>query len=341
MKRLLSLASIVLISGCAMHDAAGPSNTGPAEAALSLRMFATPDHVPQDGLHSSAIAITAFDPGGNPVAVQVHLDVFPSGFGTISANSNGDVSTTTDATKPVTVQYMPPVATLGANTTVTIRGTIVRAGTNIAENSNQQITVTAQPTTLVSSLAPQPVITLTPSTITFPTNSQVTFDATASCGTQMSGGVCPGTVPIAAVNWNFGDNTVASGSIVSHVYTAAGSYTVTLTVTNAQGTTTALSQVITVGAVAAPTASFNVSPTSIPANGCNPSNAFFNAVSSTAAAGHSLARYDWDFGDGVRNSTTTANTAHCYTLANTYHSTLTVYDDAGQHATASQDVVVK
>ncbi|HEU4718502.1 MAG TPA: gliding motility-associated C-terminal domain-containing protein, partial [Bacteroidia bacterium] len=42
----------------------------------------------------------------------------------------------------------------------------------------------------------------------------------------------PGTV---SWQWNFGDNTNGSGSSVTHVYTDPGSYTVTLTVTDANG----------------------------------------------------------------------------------------------------------
>jgi N-acetylmuramoyl-L-alanine amidase len=40
---------------------------------------------------------------------------------------------------------------------------------------------------------------------------------------------------IVAYNWDFGDGNVGSGAIVSHVYTVAGRYTATLTVTDATG----------------------------------------------------------------------------------------------------------
>ncbi|HYW78804.1 MAG TPA: PKD domain-containing protein, partial [Thermoguttaceae bacterium] len=42
---------------------------------------------------------------------------------------------------------------------------------------------------------------------------------------------------IVAYDWNFGDDTIGSGLISSHVYATAGVYTVTLTVTDDQGAT--------------------------------------------------------------------------------------------------------
>jgi len=40
---------------------------------------------------------------------------------------------------------------------------------------------------------------------------------------------------IISYDWNFGDNSTASGKIVNHTYSSAGTYTVTLTVTNTTG----------------------------------------------------------------------------------------------------------
>jgi PKD repeat protein len=50
--------------------------------------------------------------------------------------------------------------------------------------------------------------------------------------------------------WNFGDGTGAHGATFSHTYTAAGTYLVTLTVTDGDGTTGSISKSVTVAAPA-------------------------------------------------------------------------------------------
>ena len=55
----------------------------------------------------------------------------------------------------------------------------------------------------------------------------VVFDGSASTG----------QVPLVSWRWEFGDNTTASGIVVQHTYTTAGSFTVRLTVTDQRGQT--------------------------------------------------------------------------------------------------------
>jgi len=53
---------------------------------------------------------------------------------------------------------------------------------------------------------------------------------------------------IVEFNWDFGDGSNASGSLVSHIYDTEGRYVVTLQVTDDYGNTSAASMVITVAA---------------------------------------------------------------------------------------------
>lgn len=62
-------------------------------------------------------------------------------------------------------------------------------------------------------------------------SSEVFFDASASTDQDD---------PIIAYQWDFGDSARASGPTVSHVYALPGTYTATLTVTDASGTRTAV-----------------------------------------------------------------------------------------------------
>ena len=62
----------------------------------------------------------------------------------------------------------------------------------------------------------------------------VTFTAT-SCGT-----------PPLQFGWSFGDGTTGAGNPVTHIFQAAGSYIVTLSVTEAQGSTAVVTQLVNV-----------------------------------------------------------------------------------------------
>ncbi len=334
MRKLLALTTTLalpLLAGCAVHQDQAPSAaSGPAEAALSLKMSATPDALLQDGNQSARVAVSAFDAGDHPIAVVVRLAVNPFNFGTLSAST---VTTRADAANPVVVTYMPPASNTGGSTNVTIQGTLI--GSNVVTASTQQVSVLVNPASAISSAAPTASFAISPALLT--TGRGATFDASSSCGGQIVSGACSSTSVLTSFVWNFGDNSSATGQIVGHTYTANGNYTVTLTVTNDQGRQAASTQVVSVNTVAPPTAAFVVSPTTIHklVDTVN-----FNGASSSAASGHSVVRYDWNFGDGTTTSTTTPSAAHVYGSANTFKSTLTVTDDVGQSATSEQDVVV-
>jgi serine protease len=84
--------------------------------------------------------------------------------------------------------------------------------------------------------------TATPSTGTVPLTVQ--FDASAS--TDAGGS-------IAGYNWNFGDNSAASSGVTtSHVFQTAGTYTVTLTVTDNLGATGSTTRQVTASNIVVP-----------------------------------------------------------------------------------------
>ncbi|HET9832536.1 MAG TPA: PKD domain-containing protein [Vicinamibacterales bacterium] len=332
MRKLLALVTLFalpLVANCAVHQDAAPSQSGPAEAGLSLKMSASPDSLFQDGNQSSRIAVTAFDSAGHAIAANVRLSVSPFNFGTLSAAT---ITTRADAANPVIVTYIPPAANTGNARTVTIQGTMI--GSDASAGSTNQVSVFVNPAASIASTAPTASFVVSPALVT--SGRAATFDASSSCGGQLVGGACTSTSALTNFTWNFGDNTTAVGSIVGHTYVANGNFTVTLTVTNDQGRQATMSQLVSVSTVAAPTADFVFSPNTIhPGDVVN-----FNATASKAAPGHNIVRYDWNFGEGTTTSTTAPTATNKYAVVNTYKATLTITDDVGQTATKEVDVAV-
>jgi uncharacterized repeat protein (TIGR01451 family) len=119
--------------------------------------------------------------------------------------------------------------------------------------------------------------------------------------------------------WDFGDGATASGcSGVSHTYSAAGSYDVTLTVSGPGGTD-ALTRSSYVSVYEPPTAAFVADPV----EGSAPLQVAFTDQSS--------GDYDtcqWDYGDGTTEAGC-AGIAHSYSMPGTYDVTLTVSGPGG------------
>jgi len=157
----------------------------------------------------------------------------------------------------------------------------------------------------------------------------VSFDGSGSTATS------PAT--ITSYSWSFGDGTTAAGASVSHSFTAAGTYTTELTVTDSNGLTSATSTPVVVTAApanVAPTAVISVNPTT----GTAPLTVSFDGSSSEDSDG-SIASYTWYFGDG--SSGTGKTVTHTYTTEATFTATLQVTDDIGATGAASTTITVQ
>ncbi|RZI92013.1 MAG: PKD domain-containing protein, partial [Microbacterium sp.] len=145
------------------------------------------------------------------------------------------------------------------------------------------------------------------------------FDASAStAGTGST---------ISAYEWDFGDGSPkGSGATATHAYATAGTYTVTLKVTDDRGLTGI--KTASVSATLPHTA-----PTAVIASDEDGLTVDFSSAGSTAAAGSEVVGYAWNFGDG--QTSTQANPRHAYTGPGTYEVTLVVTDDKGASSAAA------
>jgi len=130
-------------------------------------------------------------------------------------------------------------------------------------------------------------------------------------------------------DWDFGDGGTSTAQNPTHEYTTAGTYTVTLTATNACGSDIETkTDYITVNPCVAPTADFAGSPTS----GDAPLT-----VSFTDQSSGNPSSWDWDFGDG--GTSTAQNPSHEYTTAGTYTVTLTATNACGSDIETKTDYI--
>jgi PKD repeat protein len=170
-----------------------------------------------------------------------------------------------------------------------------------------------------------------------PVNLNVTtsFDGSASCAGPLTGAsICSSTAAIVSYSWDFGDGFTATGRTTTHRYSRAGTFTVKLTVVNDHGIAASKTQSLDVAAVTPPAGDWVSSPAA-PAVG---QTVQFNASGIQAAAGHSIVKYDWNFGDG--GTAVGVITSHVFATAGTWNVTLIATDDTSQTTTRTHSVSV-
>lgn len=135
---------------------------------------------------------------------------------------------------------------------------------------------------------------------------------------------------IAGSSWTFGDGGAATGTTATHTYASAGTYLITLAVTDDQGATASTTRSVTVTAAnQAPTAAFTSSTTG--------STVTFDGSGSSDPDG-TITAYAWDFGDGTTGSGATPS--HTFATPGSYTVSLTVTDDGGLTGAVAHSVSV-
>jgi chitodextrinase len=133
---------------------------------------------------------------------------------------------------------------------------------------------------------------------------------------------------ISSYSWTFCDGGTSTVAAPSHLYAAAVTYTVSLTVTGPGGSDTQTrSNYVTVSATT-PVAQFTGAPT----KGKAP-----QVVGFTNASTGSITSYAWDFGDGT--TSTTANPNKTYSASGVYTVALTVTGPGGSNTKTQTNYV--
>lgn len=158
-------------------------------------------------------------------------------------------------------------------------------------------------------------------------HAPLTVQLNASSSTDSDG-------QIVSYQWDFGDNNTGTGPTTSHIFNAAGTYTINLTVTDNSGLTgTASKQLIVEPPNQPPLVGFVFNPQT----GLYPLTITFDATASFDPDGV-IDQYEWDFGDEQEASGRIVS--HTFLAKGLYTVSLTVYDDDGDSASLSTPINV-
>jgi PKD repeat protein len=165
-----------------------------------------------------------------------------------------------------------------------------------------------------------------------PTPVPPTADFTAACtylACDFADASTPGTATLTSWAWTFGDGAVGGGVHVGHSYAAAATYTVTLTILDANGLSSSAQKTIAVLASnVVPTAAFTVA--------CTDLTCSFTDRSSDSDG--RVVSWQWTF--GAVGSAAVQSPVYTFPAPGTYTVTLRVTDDDGGSATAAESIPV-
>ena len=136
------------------------------------------------------------------------------------------------------------------------------------------------------------------------------------------------TGTIQSVLWDFGDGNSSSSFNTSHLFSTAGNYPVSLTVTTMAGCTSAVTHQAQINPL--PVADFSSNPA------CQNKVVTFNNLSAISSGNINV--WDWSFGDGTSSSSKIPT--HFYSPAGNYVATLIARSNLGCTDTISKSVTV-
>lgn len=323
-------AALALAAGCSVHKTEAPSLTGPSGLGTNITVSISPDVLPRDGQSQSLVTVAATNPNGQPMPnLSIRLAVVDpqSGLVTDALGTLSALNIVTNSSGQATAVFTAPAAIQGASVSTVVEIGATPAGSDFG---NEQMRV-AQ-----IQLVPEGVIGAPPSSLKpdFVPPAPTAGDAAVFSATVVDASGNNAINQVTSFNWNFGDGGTATGQSVTHTYGSPGTVAVTLTIKDQEGNSAYVTHGLTVAQGQLPVAAFVISPSSASVK----QSINFNAEISTAAPGHTIADYAWNFGDG--QTADGVEVSHAYSQAGSYTVVLKITDDAGRTATATQTVTV-
>lgn len=296
-------------SACAYHAPDAPTATTPPASTSAAEIRLVTSSRPDYTTAVSAEVLTA-----QQRFVPNAIITFAVTAGTVSPTQ-----ATTDVNGTATA-----IVTTSVNTTITatLGGTLAASATVVGATAPQPPTPGPIPNPVppipTPTPTPQPPPPLPPATISLTATTM-----TAGVSTQLSVGNFMGGQSITSTAWTFGDGATAAatGGLISHTYTTAGTYTASVTATDAIGRTASSTAVMTVNAVpSAPPPPPPPAPTFVIAITCGtatPTTCNLSGTYGGAPIASSAFNASWDWGDGV-TTTTAPLGSHAYTQSGTF-----------------------
>jgi endoglucanase len=307
----------VFASACAVDNQEAPALAGPSGFAQSLIVTAAPQVLSRDGSSMSTISVTARNADGSPMAGRRLL--FSASAGTLVTS---EVLTANDGR--ASVVYIAPSQNEPV-TAVEISVTPIEAGDRANTHGTVVLLELRGPNVPVANFTFEPSDASVLDLISFDASSSRLANAPCLAGCTYS--------------WDFGDGSSGTGLGVSHAFSSAGVFNVTLTVTSLVGGTTAsVTKPVRIAVPPAPTAALTINPNS-PVAG----QTIVFSSASVLAPGVSIVRYVWNVDNGApavdTGSTPSYTLTGGYAAATSHQVTLTITDNYGRTSQSTPSTI--
>jgi PKD repeat protein len=333
-------ATIVAISGGVSASGTNAVKIAVGTAAVGrVVLAANPTLVPANG-GTSTITASVFDINGNALpSAQVLFSTTAGSLETLVATTdqNGAATTVLRTANQATVTASVGAqggSTSGGGTGTGGGGT----GTGGGGSSGGGATSGQASATITINVAGAPQLVITPPSTAPTAGLPATFTFAVTPATSNGSAIKDLTV-----NWGDGQiqdlGAVTGSAVVSHVFRAAGAYTITGTVQDNSGNTVSVSTGVTVN----PTSlGITITPPATPPGVGLP--ATFTIGVGTLPAGDAVRNVHMDWGDGSAQDlgaiSSNTTVTHVYAAAGTFTVSATLSDTAGNTQTVSTSVTV-